>query len=258
MRNLIALLACFALLSCQEFTASSSDEAAPPPPPKKNGLVTTTNSRTKVKNEVTYKDGVRQGPARSYYPNGKLWKENNFVDGKLDGVAQIFFRNGKVKRETNYSAGKRDGKYTEYFKSGNPKLEVEYLDDRPLLTYKDRDYKGELADYPSITYTEKETLGAGGVLKVYTQAKVTMPDGSSPRNLQLFLLPKEVNWNSEDLDNLGQYQMKPSGDDQAFIELSLEQGQYIALDGVIVATFDLKKGLEVAYSRSVRLSYENL
>lgn len=262
MRNLILLLALFTTLSCDqtgsEESAAEGSSAAESNKSLKNGLISTTNAATKVKNEVTYKDGMRHGPAKAYYPSGKIWKENNYVDGKLDGIARIYFRNGKPKRESHYKVGNRDGKYTEFFKSGNPKLEIVYDNEKPLLGYKDRNYKGELEPYPTITYSENENYADNGVKEVFVRAQMALADGSSPKALQLFLFPKEVDWNTSSLEELEEYRMRPSGQNEAFIKISLEPGQFMAIDGKIVAIFDLKKGLPVAYDQDLRLSFENL
>lgn len=257
MRNLILAFACFSLFSCQELTSES--EAAPSAKSsKKNGLVTTTNASTKVKNEVTFKDGVRHGPAKAYYPDGKIWKSNNYADGKLDGEAFIYFRNGKPKRASGYFKGIRDGNYTEYFKSGNPKLETSFDKGKPLLTYKDRDYKGELKPYPKITYSEHETMAEAGRKIVYLKAEISMPEDATPKALEFYLIPSTVDWNTTEVNDLIEYRMRPTSDSEAIAQQSLEPGEYSTFEGEIIAVFELKKDLPVATSRRLRLSFENL
>lgn len=55
--------------------------------------------------EITFEDGLQNGPMRGYTTDGKLWREINYKDGKEDGIARTWNIDGKVTEETTYTRG---------------------------------------------------------------------------------------------------------------------------------------------------------
>ncbi|AJY47799.1 hypothetical protein TM49_22355 [Martelella endophytica] len=82
----------------------------------------------KTRREITWKDGVLNGPWRSYYQDGKLEAENDHVDGRIDGVERKYHENGKLAAEVHWALSKRDGPYRDYDKDGNLIEEGHYVD----------------------------------------------------------------------------------------------------------------------------------
>jgi antitoxin component YwqK of YwqJK toxin-antitoxin module len=79
---------------------------------KKVGLwvVHSTFSGNSKEREETYKDGVLEGPARTFDSDGSLKEEGTYQDGKKQGVWSIHERGGKTS-ETTFDQGKQHGPY---------------------------------------------------------------------------------------------------------------------------------------------------
>ncbi|MGB0978174.1 MAG: toxin-antitoxin system YwqK family antitoxin [Croceimicrobium sp.] len=265
MRLLKLTLVLIIFSACQEFQSALSTEkedlienkAKPKKEQKKNGLVSSTNPSTKVKTEINYQDGLKEGLAKSFYPNGKIWKETHYSSGKLDGKALIYYRNGKVKRESNYSGGLRNGSYIEYFKSGNPKIAIEYKMDRPLLGYSSKDYRGEEEAKPTLAFKEKEGFLPNKTKRIMLEAYLDLSKSKAKGPVSYFLLPKDKTWDSISNEDLAECALSEAMDDNGLLNIDLEPGEYIALDGQLIALYYLKKGLKVASARNLKLSYEN-
>ncbi|MDR1835346.1 MAG: toxin-antitoxin system YwqK family antitoxin, partial [Fusobacteriaceae bacterium] len=85
------------------------------------GLAKGYYSDGKLRTELTFRDGVPDGPSKGYYVNGKLRSEGNFEKDKKAGVWQHYFENGAVQIREEYNGDKcvvRD-----YFENGNLSME---------------------------------------------------------------------------------------------------------------------------------------
>ena len=70
--------------------------------------------------------GRREGPARSWYDDGALWKEQSFREGVPDGSFRELHRNGKLAREGTYAMGEKVGTWRIFFESGALEEESEW------------------------------------------------------------------------------------------------------------------------------------
>ncbi len=78
----------------------------------------------KLKSELIFKDGKKDGACREWHENGQKKAEVNFKNGKQDGLSTKWNKNGQKEYEWNYKKGKRDGVATAWDKNGqiNTKL----------------------------------------------------------------------------------------------------------------------------------------
>lgn len=75
-----------------------------------------------------YGGGRREGPARAWYDDGGLWKEQSFREGLPDGRFLERHRNGKPAREGTYAMGRKVGTWRIFFESGALEEESEWKD----------------------------------------------------------------------------------------------------------------------------------
>ena len=68
----------------------------------------------------------REGPARVYYDDGKLWVEESFTAGQRDGPFVEWHRNGKKAREGRFAGGVKEGRWTIFRESGLVEEESEW------------------------------------------------------------------------------------------------------------------------------------
>ena len=69
--------------------------------------------------EANFKDGKREGLAKTYYINGNLWAETNYKNGKQDGLKKTYDVSGNLKSEANFKDGQLEGLAKTYHENGN-------------------------------------------------------------------------------------------------------------------------------------------
>ena len=85
-----------------------------------------------------YKNGILDGPQRSYFPNGKVRKSSYYVNGFSDGAQKTYNANGQKESELNFKAGKKHGTWTYFFDSGKTARTETWKDGKkngPFVSY---------------------------------------------------------------------------------------------------------------------------
>jgi len=80
----------------------------------------------KPESVIPLDNGVREGVAKFYFPNGNLKEERNYLAGKVEGEVKRFYENGKTKELFSILKGKRDGATTTFDSLGNYLSDVTY------------------------------------------------------------------------------------------------------------------------------------
>ena len=80
----------------------------------------------KKKGETTYEGGVKSGPSKRWYLNGKLKQECSFKDDRYHGLYQSWYENGNLRVQGNYLKGKQDGEWILYDKGGGRMPSIYY------------------------------------------------------------------------------------------------------------------------------------
>jgi antitoxin component YwqK of YwqJK toxin-antitoxin module len=75
---------------------------------------------------MTERIGVLNGPKTSYFPSGKVMKEETYREGDLTGVANEYYEDGKLKERSQYAGGKHDGSANTYWPTGKHKEQGGY------------------------------------------------------------------------------------------------------------------------------------
>jgi len=60
----------------------------------------------KIKQTVTYKDGILNGPARTFFPSGQVEHEFSYLNGEVDGTYKTYSEEGTLLTEYTFSAGR--------------------------------------------------------------------------------------------------------------------------------------------------------
>lgn len=71
----------------------------------------------------TLKEGKSNGPFKSYFDSGELYREGSFSEGNLEGERTTYYRSGAISVKENYQEDLNQGKYLSYFQDGQ--LEAE-------------------------------------------------------------------------------------------------------------------------------------
>ena len=78
------------------------------------GLKTTYYINQKITEELTYKNGIKEGENNYYSPDGVLLKRLLYNNDQLEGEAFYYDSNGNVIIEGNYKNGRKDGLWKYY------------------------------------------------------------------------------------------------------------------------------------------------
>jgi antitoxin component YwqK of YwqJK toxin-antitoxin module len=91
---------------------------------EKTGLWKTYDFNNVLCCELTYQNGVVNGPGNDYYKNGQLKESTNFKNGDRTGWNQIYRKDGSLKLEREYLNGYATGNYKKLSKDGKKQKEV--------------------------------------------------------------------------------------------------------------------------------------
>ena len=95
---------------------------------------------------ATYSYGIKEGPSRWYYTNGKPAMEQHYVNGELYGTTTSWGPDGKVTQYGNYKHNQKDGEWKEYYTGGQIKSEGSYVADEKTGTWKYYDEEWNLSN----------------------------------------------------------------------------------------------------------------
>jgi antitoxin component YwqK of YwqJK toxin-antitoxin module len=82
-----------------------------------------------LKQQISYKKGVMDGPAVWYYSNGKKMMECSYVNGKIEGIMKHWFFNDNPQSVGFYKNNLQNGKSIRYFEDGGINFEENYKND---------------------------------------------------------------------------------------------------------------------------------
>lgn len=87
---------------------------------RKTGYWETDNERG------VYKNGIEDGPWKTYHENGQLQRNGSYINGKRDGYWETYHENGNLAGKGSYIDDKKDGIWEEYFHDGEFWYKGEY------------------------------------------------------------------------------------------------------------------------------------
>jgi uncharacterized protein len=82
-----------------------------------------------LKQQLSYKKDVLDGPSVWYFQDGKKMMECTYVAGNIEGKMTRWFYNGNYESEGYYSNNRQNGKSLQYFENGQIQLEQNYKND---------------------------------------------------------------------------------------------------------------------------------
>ena len=86
----------------------------------RNGLTKTYYPSGVIKQIIPYCDGIKCDTARWFYEDGKLFRNTPYVRDTIHGTQVHFYRSGQVKATLSYEMGVRRNDLLEYYESGRP------------------------------------------------------------------------------------------------------------------------------------------
>ena len=94
---------------------------------KQDGLQHLFHDNGRVKNEVTYQNGLIEGLYREWYENGSLKEECKFIAGSIEGIYKDWHENGQLSMLSTYKNNRRDS-YKKWDQNGVLTKTISYVD----------------------------------------------------------------------------------------------------------------------------------
>jgi hypothetical protein len=137
--------------------------------------------------EVTFKNSVRQGEMKTYYPGGQLYQTFWYENGLREDTARWYYTEGQVFRATPYLHDTIDGIQKQYYRTGRLKAKIYYRKGFRTPQIEEYTNNGKLIkDYPEILYTITDNYKSSGKIRI---------------NLELSDKSKKVRFYRGDLNN---------------------------------------------------------
>jgi uncharacterized protein len=155
---------------------------------KKNGLKTTFLDKETV--QENFRDDIKEGFTRYYYPDGKVKQDIPFVKGLEQGFGKEYGTDGTIITLTEYKRGfivdrlrinrkdgngRKQGRWYTFYGNGNLKTEVVYLDNKKNGYYKEYAENGDLLKIAK--YAEDEIVVEAAEIQKLEVQNEYYPDG---------------------------------------------------------------------------------
>lgn len=76
--------------------------------------------------EIPYSQGVLEGSAVYYHPNGQVWKRFAYKKGQVDGTMEVYRETGELLQQINFVQGQRCGSSTRFWSANQLASQEEY------------------------------------------------------------------------------------------------------------------------------------
>jgi hypothetical protein len=120
--------------------------------------------------EATFKNGVRNGLMRSFYPSGKLRQTFWYENGMKEDTAVWFYEEGSIFRKTPFRRDSMNGVQIQYYKSGAIRARMKFVDGlrTPWLEEFTSDGR-KITDYPAVKVRIKDDYQNNGTFSIYLE-----------------------------------------------------------------------------------------
>ncbi len=86
------------------------------------------NKQGKLIEEGSYKDNLKHGIQKKFYPDGSIWIISPYAKGLKEGVEKQYYQTGQLQLICQYKNGARHGHSKTFDKEGTIKTEQVYID----------------------------------------------------------------------------------------------------------------------------------
>lgn len=127
-------------------------------------------SEKRLSQEVTFKNGVRDGLTKSYYIDGRLRQTFWYVNGLREDSSKWYHPDGRLFRSTPYKNDTIDGTQIQYYKNGKIKARLGYKKGfrTPELVEYSPDGK-TVSGYPGIEVRINDEYSINGTYRITLQ-----------------------------------------------------------------------------------------
>ena len=125
------------------------------------------SSGNKLIKEITFRNGIRQGEMKSFYPGGQLYQTFWYENGLREDSAKWYYTTGEVFRATPYIRDTVNGIQKQYYRTGKLKARIGYVKGLRAPFIEEYTTTGSLVTgYPDIQFSFTDNYTSTGKLKV--------------------------------------------------------------------------------------------
>ena len=204
-------------------------------------------SRNLIIKQVTFKNGVRSGEMKSFYPGGQLYQTFWYENGLREDSAKWYYLEGQVFRSTPFKHDTIDGTQKQYYRNGRLKARINYIKGKRVPSLEEFTQDGKLIKgYPEILFNFVDNYKNSGKFRINLEAsdkspKVKFYRGELPEGV--FDTVKCVRIKT--INGKGFLDLKKTG---------TQQTDYVGIIGVFLTDF----GNNLITYKKIDLSYKDL
>lgn len=117
--------------------------------------------------EITFKNGVREGLMKSFYPGGQLRQTFWYVNGLREDSSKWFYEEGQIFRSTPYKNDTIEGTQVQYYKNGKLKAKLSYIKGLRTPYLEEFTKEGKLVtQYPEIVIKIQDEYKSKGSYRI--------------------------------------------------------------------------------------------
>lgn len=120
--------------------------------------------------EVTFKNGIRQGLMKSFYPGGKVRQTFWYEKGLKEDTAVWFYEEGEVFRRTPFKRDSMNGIQIQYYKSGAVRAKMNFVNGLRTPYFEEFTSEGKkITDYPAVIVRTRDDYKTNGTYNIYLE-----------------------------------------------------------------------------------------
>jgi hypothetical protein len=204
----------------------------------------------KTKSEAVYKNGMRNGVAKTFDKNGAIILELPYVNDIREGTSKKYYEGGKaLAQTTEYKNDKMNGIQTKYRWNGDVMSEARYENDFPCAELREYlENKNLKKKYPHIEIKVEDRIKTTGVYKL----KISLSD--RVRSVKFYEGKLSASGCLSDRLN---YLLLDEGTKTAEISWHLPPGSFVMEELNIIAAYETLMGNTAIAQHKYHVSIDN-
>ena len=124
-------------------------------------------SGNRIAMEATFRNGVKEGLSKTFYPSGNLRVTFWYKNGLREDSAKWYFEEGQLFRATPYKRDTVDGIQIQYFRTGKLKAKLGYKKGYRTFYLEEFNMEGKLVGgYPDLVVNIKDEYNSKGIYTI--------------------------------------------------------------------------------------------
>lgn len=121
----------------------------------------------RIVKEVTFKNGIREGLTKTFYPGGQVYQTFWYENGLREDSGRYYFVEGQLFRTTPYKNDTIDGIQIQYYRTGKLKAKIGYSKGLRTTFFEEYTSTGKLfKDYPEIVVSVNDQYQTKGLYSI--------------------------------------------------------------------------------------------